>query len=508
MISLGEAMENEEVNLLRLLEVVWLKKRQILLHTLLAVACVGLVAYCIPRPYETHITAFVYPAESGVLVKQNILPEEYYKEFARSPEVLTEVLQKLPDKIKLDAKISSLESLASMLRVETKVAKAEKDLAGSALMVTYFVRHTDPASTFQIGTVWREVLDGKMEQDGVAEFSRKHHEIETQLEVSRVRLETVKTKLAETEGVKNNVLDLGPKQRELNSIQRLIAQGYADYEFLKTRMDAEKSGIAQIKMVAGYQSRILELREEYLAVKAFQRLAGLQPQTQNLLHNGGEVDIADGEFRLKALSEEKAHLERLVKEFRGEAGKSKPGAQTSDPSLYRVQINFLKNNISRYEQEAAELNGMILQKKQEYDGLIQEKEASVKLFQEASKNLEAIKKLQPESFKRLSFASSAVQPVIAIGNPVKVGILGAVIFGLPLAIILALLQVHFAGKAEEKAEEKIEKKPVDSQLPEKHRAEAKPFRATLDAHEATTPLFQEDRAFRFPSVVVSFAEER
>jgi len=419
------------------------------------------------------MTAFVYPSGNSSLIKQNAFPSEYYKEFARSPKILNEVLQKLPEEVKFYTNISPLDQLSSMLRVKTKITQAAKDLTTSALMLTFYVRQTDPSALLEIAKAWKAVLIEKSLQAKEDEISGKFHQIEEQFKLSKADWDTAKNKLADYQA--NHSIE--NKTLELNSIQRLISKTYQDYEVLLSIMNSNKNPIGQILK---YQAEIQKLEEGYVEVKGaldeLKRRADLQLQSKKALNpidRRLDHSIIADEVLLASISSKKVHLEKLVRELESDTGKSKPEAQVLEFPANGYQANILKQmknlkkQIKQYEDQSRKLNSQISQQKQAYKTLAGDEAILANLYKVISKRFEEMKVLKSEKTRGINFASSALEPVVFVGSPMRVNISVAAMVGLTLSIFFTLLQVRFGGKNTEK----IEKKPADSQYPEENYAE-------------------------------------
>ena len=127
----------------------------------------------------------------------------------------------------------------------------------------------------------------------------------------------------------------------------------------------------------------------------------------------------------------------------------------------------LKKQIKQYEDQSRKLNSQISQQKQEYKTLAGDEAILANLFKVISKRFEEMKVLKSKKTRGLNFASSALEPVVFLGSPMRVNISVAAMVGLTLSIFFTLLQVRFGGQNTEK----MEQKPADFQYPEENYAE-------------------------------------
>ena len=323
--------------------------------TALIVIGAVLFTYNQPRYYEVQMTAFVLPSEDNISKSQNAFPKEYYEKISRSPKILNGVLESLPDEVKFGDNISPLDYLSSMLRVKSKIVTATQGITSSALILTYYVRHTDPFSAYQIANTWQKVLEDKIAQSEKDTITSKYRKKEEQLKLGKVNWDKAKKRLVDfREGysIKNKLV-------ELNSIRRLTLGVYRDYEVL-----------VQPREINKYKALILALEENYQAAKetliADKDLLKLQSQIIDLpeihinnlennisnlskpVNNEGlgqiyvrlQEKIINGELFLKTLFLQKVRLEKRVRSLELDLGNQN---QVSESAEFAEKKNQMKS---------------------------------------------------------------------------------------------------------------------------------------------------------------------
>jgi hypothetical protein len=257
-------VDDSEVDLFRMMAVIWGEKKQILFYSLLTVAGAVLFSYVQPKKYETRMDAFVLPSKGNTPSSKSFLPLEYYDRFSRSPETLKTVLERLPDEVKFEEDILPLDQLKSMLRVKPRITKSAPGLASSALQLTFYVRHTDPSSAYHIARTWQEVLDENFSGFEKSVTASKNADAEMQFSLNKVKTnkakwEAVKTKIVESKNNNNT----GVKLLELNSIRSQISSAYNKIKILKQQIEQSKGHALVSKEVSRISKEVSKINEQY-----------------------------------------------------------------------------------------------------------------------------------------------------------------------------------------------------------------------------------------------------
>jgi hypothetical protein len=279
-------VDDSEVDLFRVMTIIWQEKKPILFYSVLIVVGAVMFSYVQPKYYETHMDAFVLPSKGNTSHLQQFLPLEYYERFSRSPETLNAVLERLPNDVKFEENILPLDHLTSMLRVESRITKSAPGLASSALQLTFYVRHTDPSSAYHIAKIWREVLDNNFSKYQKSVISTTDTDAEIQLNLSK--LKTSKEKWEATvakvvESKKNNSTE--KKIWELNSVRQLNLSTFSKIQALKRQIEqqieqqVEHSSTS--KKIFRISKKVSGINEQYISknniLSGYKKQLKLQP---------------------------------------------------------------------------------------------------------------------------------------------------------------------------------------------------------------------------------------
>jgi uncharacterized protein involved in exopolysaccharide biosynthesis len=276
-------MDNSEIDIFGMMNVIWKKKKQILLFTALVSVASVLISSTQPKYYETQKTAFILKPDNTIYKNQQVWPVEYYEKFSKSPEILNAVLENLPKEVKLEENIAPTSYLKSILRVQSKIIPAIRNFTTSAIRLTYFVRHRDPSSAHKILDTWQNIIENKFpKHDAEVNFSN-YSEKKEHLKLIKAEWDEDKKKLADFNG-SYNILN---KTKKSQSTQRLLATAYIHIENTMSKMDPNKALNTKIENIKKLNAQKFPLEEKYLiekeTLKEHKLQLKLEPRTHKVV---------------------------------------------------------------------------------------------------------------------------------------------------------------------------------------------------------------------------------
>jgi hypothetical protein len=457
-------MDNSEVDLLHMMKITWGNKKKILIYTFLIVIVAVSYSYVQPKYYETQISAFVLPSEPGSSRSKNVLPQEYYERFSKSPKVLNAVLKNLPKEIKLDGNDTPLNNLDSLLHVRSKILKSSSTITSAVLKVTFFIRHQDPYSAYQIAIIWKDVLEKNIGQFGKEVVLSRYPNTEEEIKSSKAKWEKTKEKLIdfkESYSVSKNNL-------KKESIRNLVRKLYRESEAITGQMFPTDVLLSRNKkleeLIEELKDEKLLIEEQYLLAKKslseYKRLLALQPKVMKPPKNYTNEDISS-EFLLDSiyknllnqnagLYSRKKRLSNLIEKIEPEINEKPLVADTPEYKQKEQRLKVLSEKIEQHEEELSQLEKQFLDGKIEEKNLLAEEEVLARLFRKKLQKSEEMKFVKASEPMKLDFFISSLEPANFIGTPLERIIFLAFGCGLIFMISATLIKAKIYSQGREK----------------------------------------------------------
>lgn len=473
-------MDNSEVNLYQMINVIWKKKKPILLFTALTAVASALISNVQPKYYETQKTAYILKPDHNIYKNLQTWPAEFYENYSKSPGILKAVLENLPKEVQFEENIAPMSYLKTILRVQSQFISANGILTAPAIKLTYFARHPDPSSAHKIVNTWQNIIESNFpkhnDKVNFGDFSEK----EEQLKRKRNKWGEDKKKLADF----NESYNIANKTRKLQSIQRLLVTARVNFETKMNQMDPTKIHDAKIAKIKILKSQKLSLKERYQleeeTLKEHKRQLNLEPKlikltrnttngltgiselqvstTRNPIYTSLQQKIITGEVNLKSLQIQKDHKGQKILRLQSEISNPSLAGNISDIAQNNNQIKLLAKTIKSYETEARNLEKQLSERRIEHRTLTRKEQTSAANFTAELKNFKELELLKTSKSRGPDFSLSTVEPAKFFGPSVRTNTLLASAGGLIFMIFFTLIKDAFSPQRADA----INSKPMDA----------------------------------------------